>query len=648
MLTDPTEKALAAHVAKLVHSDKKFEAAKSIDDYLRLNLRLEDDPKKYLPVLMHYVHYLLNANAPEAAAQVLWTANQFTPEPKFTRDLWGLFETSSHGLIMGAASCSKSYGVGVRLFLEWIRDPEWTTVRVLGPSEDHLEQNLFSHLVGLHKSASLPMPGEIGELFIGLDRRNQLSSIKGIIIPVGQKKKAGRLQGVKRKPRPNPHNIFGALSRLFIFVDEIENVPGGLWSDIDNILSNIQEEGDTSGFKLFGAFNPTNQTDEVGKRVEPPFGWEGFDVENHYRWKSKRDWDVLRLDGERSENVTEGRIIYPGLQTRSGLENIAKNAGGRSSAGYHSMGRGAYPPQGIELTVIPPGMLAKWRGKFIWYDDPKPIGSEDLALEGGAAAIYTLGRWGRATGIQFPPSIEFPTGRKLMFKDRNGHSIVRWALQAEQQFTIPKGDTRQQTDRTVEVNRKAGVRGEFFACDRTGAGAGVADLIKHEWSPSIHDVNFSEACSKDKIMLEDSKPCNEEYERMNTELWFALKKWGEFQYFLISPEIDMTKLTQQLTQRKFRIAGGKTRVEQKRDYISRGFESPDEADSLTLLVHAARKGSGVTLSMNLDATSDTPGGYDDSDGWLDEIKLFGGARIDESNRTQFLDDGNRPMEEAIL
>jgi hypothetical protein len=598
---------------------------------------------------MHYVHYLLNANAPEAAAQVLWTPNQFTPEPQFTKDLWQLFDRSAQGLIMGAASCSKSYGMGVRLFLEWIRDPEWTTIRVLGPSEAHLEQNLFSHLVGLHKSASLPMPGEIGELFIGTDRRNQLSSIMGVIIPVGQKKKAGRIQGVKRKGRITRHEVFGTQSRLFIFVDEIENVPGGLWSDIDNILSNIQEEGETSGFKIFGAFNPTNQTDEVGKRVEPPFGWEGFDVESHYQWKSKRGWDVLRLDGERSENVVQKKVIYPGLQTYSGLEIIARNAGGKSAAGYFSMGRGAYPPQGIELTVIPPGMLMKWRGKFIWYDEPKPVGSEDLALEGGNAAIYTLGKWGRATGILFPPTIEYPSGRKFMFKDRNGHSVTRYGLQADQQFIIPKGDTRAMTDRTIEVNRRAGVRGEFFACDRTGAGAGTADLLRHEWSPSLHDVNYSEACSKDKIMMEDSKPCNEQFERMNSELWFALKSWGEFQYFLINPELDLTKLTGQLTQRKFRIVGGKTRVEPKKDYVSRGFESPDEADSLTLLVHAARKGSGVTLSMSLDNVGELNPNYDDSDGWLDEITLLGGARIDESNRTQFLDDGMKPVhEDAIL
>lgn len=646
-LRDPTEKKLATLAADLIHQEKPLEAAQAIRDYCELKVKLDKDPATYNPVLLHYLHYLLDSGAPEEAASLLWTPNQFTTEPQCTRDLWNLFDTSSQGLIMGAGSMSKSYGMGVRFFLEYIRDPAFTTIKVIGPSEDHLEANLFSHLVSLHKTAKLPMPGVVGELFIGLNRRDQLSSIKGTVIPIGKVKKAGRLQGTKRKPRPNPHPIFGARSRLFIFIDEIENVPGGLWSDVDNILSNVSEEGDYSGFKIFGAYNPTNQNDEVGKRAEPPFGWSEFDGEKHFRWKSTRGWDVLRLDGEKSENVIQGKTVFPGLQTRAGLEAIARNAGGRNSPGYFSMGRGMYPPSGIELTIVPPGMIPKMRGTFIYYDDPIPVGSCDLALEGGASAIYTLGKWGRATGILYPPSVEHPLGRKFMFKDKLGATIARWGLQADQQFPVTKGDTIKVKDGLLELNRKAAVRGEYFACDRTGAGSGVADLLKHEWSPSIHDVNYSEGASKDKVMIEDRKTCAEEFERMWSELWFAMKKWAEFSYLLINPSMDISELIPQLTNRKFRTAGFKTRVESKAEYMSRGYDSPDKADSLTLFVHAARKGSGVILGMQLDETSDMPGG-EDFDGWEDEMQLRGGARIDITNTTEFLDDGMRPTLEAIL
>ena len=635
-------------IAELVHADKKREAAQIVIDEFKLPIKLrDDDPRKYNPILLNYLHVLLDKGRPEEAASMLWTETAFSFRPQYTRDVWKLYETTSQGLIMGAGSCSKSFGMGVRLFLEWIRDPEWTSIKVLGPSQDHLEANLFSHLVSLHNSAALPMPGEVGELFIGMDRRDQLSAIKGVVIPIGQVKKAGRLQGSKRKPRPKPHPTFGALSRMFIFVDEGENVPGGLWKDVDNILSNIQETGSSasSGFKIFMAYNPTNREAEIGKRSEPPFGWDMFDPEKHYRWKSTRGWDVLRLDGERSENVIHNKMIFPGLQTREGLEAIALNSGGRNSPGYHSMGRGMYPPTGIELSIIPPGALSKWRGEFIWLDNPLQVGSTDLALEGNASAKYTLGRWGLATGIKYPPSLEHPQGRIVMFKDRNGMVVPRWGLQADTQLLLPKGDTVKMSDSVIDVSKRSAVRPEYYACDRTGNGSGVADLVKNNWSPAIHDVNFSQGCpEKKKIMAEDTKTCEEEYDRINSVLWYLMARWGEFGYLLLAPTLDMTKLTTQLTNRKSRTFGKVKRVESKKDYISRGYESPDDADSLSLLVYAAWMGSGITLSM----TGDYDRGAEGADGWEDERAMHGGAYISSENMNEALDREDQHREEAIL
>jgi hypothetical protein len=634
---------LAAEVARLVHSEQKRDAAMAIADACKIPLKLTDDnPAKYIPVLQNYLHILLESDAAEEAAQMLWTPSLFSPEPQSTKDIWKLYSDSNQGLIMGAGSMSKSYSLGVRLFLEYCRDPEYTAVRVIGPSEDHLETNLFSHLVRLHGMATLPMPGEIGELFIGKSRRNQVGAIKGLVIPVGKTKKAGRIQGTKRVPRPVPHYKFGPLTRLFIFIDEIENVPAGVWGDIDNVLSQVESEGKVGGFKIFGAYNPRNQRDEVGQRAEPPFGWETFDIDKHFRWKSVRGWDVLRLDGERSENVVSDKIIYSGLQTRAGLEAIALNAGGRNSPGYYTMGRGAYPPQGIELAVIPPGMLQRMRGEFIWLDKPVPVAACDLALEGGAGSVYTLGLWGQATGIKWPPSIEFPHGQTVIFRDSSAsRTVTRWGLQANQQFILPKGDTVAMARKLIEVNKRAGVKPEYFSCDRTGNGSGVADLMKNDWSAAIHDINYSNSPSDTKMMTEDSKTCAEEFERICCELWFGLRSYGEFGYLLLHPQMNLEKLAIQVTQRKFKSSGKKKKVESKKDYISRGHESPDDADSLCLFVFAGRKGSGIILSMKGDDTG-IPG-LEEFDGWADERVLRGDSYVDLTNRTDYLEGGGEPI-----
>jgi hypothetical protein len=658
MLRDPSLKPIAVSVAAKLHKRLHYDAAQEVADFCKISVKFsaKTAPEKYEPLLQNFLHTLLERGGMAEAAQMLWTPNQFTSEPQSVQDVWGLFDTSDMGLIMGAAKMGKSFSMGARLFLEWIRDPEWTSIRVLGPSENHLEQNLFSHIVALHSHATLPMPGSIGDLFIGLDRRDQLSSIRGVVIPKGTSKKAGKLQGSHRRPRPNPHPLFGPLSRMFLFIDEIENVPNGVWLDVDNVLSEIEEQrvGQSdlanSGFKIFGAYNPTNASDEVAKRAEPPFGYADLDEDKHFRWKSKRGWDVLRIDGERCENVLAKRIIFPGLQTCAGLEKIAQNAGGRTASGYRTMGRGMYPSQGLDATVIPPGMLAKWVGEFIWTGEPISVGATDLALEGGDPAIYTLGAFGLASGIKWPPSLDHPKGHTVMFKDRNGAVTPRWGLQALKQFALQPGETVSMKNSVLVVNRKAGVRGEYYACDRTGHGAGVADLLRYEWSQSIHDVNYSEGSGEEKIMLEDSKNCHDAFERMFSVLWFATRAWGEFNYLLLHPSMDMSKLGQQLTLRRFQMSAGKSKVESKKDYKSRGFESPNEADSLTLLVHAARKGSGLVLSMRGDSVAGPDDGQDDD--WPTP-GMRNGVMIDESNRSQWLnpdaeDQDLRDIYNAIL
>ncbi len=625
-----TPQDIARTVADFVHQDTMWRAAQCIAEVCQLETRItqQTERKKYLPVVQNYVHQLLENNQMAAAARILWNPNQFTPDPQSVKDIWNLFDTSDHGLIMGAASMGKSYSLGVRLFLEWLRDPEWTGIRVIGPSEDHLEQNLFSHLVSLHTQAMLPMPGSVGDLFIGMDRRNQTASIRGIVIPKGNVKKSGRLQGGKRKPRLNVHPIFGPLSRMYIFIDEAENVPMGIWHDVDNVLSNISGDG---GFKLFLAYNPTNLGDEVAKRAEPTFGWNALDEDKHFKWKSSRGWDVLRLDGERCENVVQNKHLYAGLQTREGLELIAQNAGGTDAPGYMTMGRGMYPKQGTKISIIPAGMLASMMGEFIWMEEPIAVGAADLALEGGDSATYTLGKWGMATGVKYPPSLDFPQGRTVMFKDSKGHIIPRWGLLAETQFALPPGDTVAMCKAIIDINKKAAVRPEYFSCDRTGPGSGVADLIRHNWSSAIHDVNYSAGASEEKMMQEDTETCAEQYERMFTELLFGVRMWGEFGLLLISPKLDMSKLTQQLTQRQFRT-GLKKKAESKKDYKLRGFKSPDEGDSLSLFVFAARKGSGVIPSMKGEAAA-RQNVWDED--WPGQ-GMHNGCKIDPSNQSDWL------------
>jgi hypothetical protein len=623
MLAKGPHRTVALECIKLLHMDRLADAANAFADFCHCTI--PQKTAKYKETLLNLYYWLLNNGGMQEAAQLLWSPKLFDTRPRCTKDVWQFYNETNTGLIMGAASMSKSYTMGVRLFLEWSRDPHYTTVSVLGPSADHLERNLFSHLVRLHQQASLPIPGTIGELFIGLDRRDQGSSISGVIVPVGRNKKAARLQGAKRFRRKDLHPVFGEMSRMMIFLDEIENIPEGIWSDIDNLMSGVTD--DASSIKIFGAYNPTDPSAEVYKQAEPPFGWDDLDPDVHFRWKSVRGWDVLRLDATTCENVKQGRTIFPGLQTKAGIERIAKKAGGLEAPGYLSMVRAMYSKKGAVLAVMSPGIVTRMRGEYIWYDHPTPVGGVDLALEGKASAVFSYGLYGIATGANYPASLDHPQGRKVIFRDERGNPKPKHALQLMQQFDLPKGDTEAMFESVRTAAYKFKIRPEHLCVDRTGNGAGVHDLLRNRWNLAVMGINYTEGATEMKIMAEDLYPPVKEYERICTELWFAMQKWAEFGYLMIHPTVDHHVLAEQLIKRLYKTTGKKTRVESKRDYISRNHPSPDEADSLSLMLHGVRVSFGVILSMTGSSEYDP-----DPDG--DDEMVY---RIDETNRFQSLE-----------
>jgi hypothetical protein len=110
----------------------------------------------------------------------------------------------------------------------------------------------------------------------------------------------------------------------------------------------------------------------------------------------------------------------------------------------------------------------------------------------------------------------------------------------------------------------------------------------------------------------------------------------EFKALLINPAVDMTQLSDQLPNRRFRVVAGKRKVGSKKDYRNRlGKESPDEADSLTLFVHAARVGRQHVPSMEgFSGNSDFNPGSDD---WWDGAMLENGTRFDPASVTDVLE-----------
>lgn len=574
---------MVEQVAGHLHADQLFDAAKVVLEWSDQKAKLKTRENAVEPLLA-LVHGLLDSDDYIEAAKILWTPTIFTGEPRCTRLVWQGIRNHTLLFLQGSSSVSKTYGAGVNFFLDWLRDPEFTTVKVLGPSEQHLQDNLFSHLVTLHRSSSLPLPGIIGDLFIGLDLRNRRGAISGTVVPLGRKG-AGRLQGVKRFPRPKPHEVFGPLSRMRVLIDEIEKVPVGIWSDLDNVVSNVDG---LTGLKIVCAFNPEMVGGPVYQRAEPPRGWASFDPETDEEWDSPRGWHVVRLDAERTENVVQNKVVYPGLQTREGLDKLAKSTGGTNSPGYQIFGRGTYPVQGTPFSVIPGDLLVDFRAKVYWYEKPRLFASVDSALEGDDPAVMATGNFGLATGVEFLATKEFPSGRVLMFQDDKKKSRLTPILCVETLFDLARGDTVKMAGQIKQIGLSLGLDPGHLLLDRTGNGAGVHDLLRAIWAAEIMGVNYSESPTHRKILAEDTQYCDELFERVYSELWFAMRRWRETGAMMLAPAVPTDKLFDQLTTRNY-VSGKRNKVEPKRDYKARSQgKSPNEADAVSLLLHVVR------------------------------------------------------------
>ena len=636
-----TQTQLLTDVAALLRTDDQFKAGQLVATYSGKTARTESEATTFLRALLQS---LLDADRYEEAAMLCWGEDMFSSKPRCTQMVWRNMRESSFLLIQGGSSMSKSYAAGVWILLDWVRDPEFTTVKVVGPSENHLEDNLFSHLVSLHKGSAIPLPGIVGKLFIGMDTRSRKSSIIGVVIPQG--KTSGKLQGTKRTPRKVAHPKFGRLTRLRVFIDEFELVPPGVLKDIDNLRSNY--DGKPGGLLVAAAYNPVDIGGAAGTRAEPEGGWGSFDIDKDEEWVSKRKWKVVRLDPAKSENVLEQRVIFEGLHTYESHKSLIESSGGTESASYYTFGRGAFPISGTALSVIPQLTLDRSVGEFLWRETPAVAVGVDIALEGGDSAKLAHGVHGWAIGIKLAPSLLNPLGETKMF-GRPGKPLAKYCAQVNAIIPLPKAESVAMAQEIVRVCRVLGVSPDSVTLDRTGNGAGVHDIVKKIWSEAVRGVNFSEKATGGKILQEDQRTAEEGVAGMVSELWIALRKWMDYGRVGIVPSVSLDKLGPQMTGRHYRI-GKKDAVESKKEYCSRGNSSPDEADSTTLFLHSVRMVSGHVPALSADEVEgvlEDPQSIkwqsvDGSGTMVDPTNVFNGLNDSQDDESGF--GGNFPQE----
>lgn len=566
-----------------------------IDTFSRVRPRVRNGSG--IAYLQKIIPGLLGKGMKLEVAYLLWGRELFHPEAYSVSQIWDSVGKESELLVIGAGSLGKSYTVAAYMLLDWLEDPLNTCVKVVSVTKEHAQRNVFAHIRNLHKASYIPLPGTPTSDKIQADE-DAKQGIHLVAIPQGENG-SGRLQGFHPVPRRTPHPLYGTLSRIRAILDEGEEVPGGVWADIDNML--ITKEEGSEHVKVVSLANPRDIDSKFGQRCEPKEGWTSLDIEDSHNWKSKLGWAVVRLDGAKCENVIQKKVVHPGLLTYEGFMRYVKQ--GTDSAEYYTMARGWFPPRGIQVHVIPREFLENAQGRAVFTGKVIYCAAVDLALEGQDKAVMTVGKYGLASGCE-------KHGKSLKFDK------PKWVLQVETQFDLIKHDPSKELTQTIwlasQIKKHCEnlhIKPEYLAVDRTGNGSGIHDTLRQTFGKDVFGVNYGWAATERKILEDDMQTADELYDGVVTELFFAARKFMESNALKISPAVRMDRLAKELTERKFRDGrGGKIRVESKGEFCARGNDSPDFADSLTLLVHIVRERRDFRAAMiaNMDQDSETP------------------------------------------
>ena len=547
-------------------------------------------------ILRGILQALLDNDEYLEAAALLWPRHLFDPRPQYTQDIFKAIHQENQLLIPGGNSTSKSYSCTAFMYLDWRRDPRYTMIKMAAVNEEHLKRTLIAQVHQLHAASAIDIGLKLAnnELYLGMEGIPDMG-ISGILMPQGAEG-TGRIRGYKPKPiRKEFHPRFGHSSRVRFFGDEGQIYRPSVFKDFGSLQSAMNGPDPV---KIVVAYNPDSTDRPVVQKAMPKQGWLIDDLDTEYRYVSKEGYSVLRLDGAKSENVVERKIIYPNLQTFEGFMKFV-HGGGDTSADYFEKARGFPPIKGAVNIVIATSFPSEYRGTANFTAPPMIGCTIDCAYQGEDKAVMTLWRYGMASGWYRED------GRKVEFTDylNPGKPKPRHILQYDQQIPLNnRENTVLLAEEIMEKCRSLKIEPKHVGIDGSGNGFGTYSHLKQYFGELVF-IQWAAKATEKKVMNEDQAPASAVYDTIISEMWFTVRRWFEGGCILISPVIPHMPLNQELTTRRFsRVRGGLLHVESKREYKSRGSGSPDFADSLIMAPLVIRQRHDVLPGIQVESS----------------------------------------------
>ena len=503
----------------------------------------------------------------------------------------------------------KSFFAAIWLLLDWLEDPEWTATILASVNFAHIKENVFADMVRLHGESILPLPGEC------MDTEIRMPGTVGMGIKVTAIMNSTNRQSIKGrgklKARPTPHPVFGKTSRVRFFFDEIEDMPPNIWPQIDTLLVARDKSRLAGQIRVYGAFNPKDPQSKVGQMCQPKGGYTVIQPDTE-QWVSEKGYNVFRLNFTQHENwiegcrlTREGKTPVPvfnirGMQTYEGALGVIKAARDDNDPEIWTKIYGMYAPQGTFKTAVNRVLVNEMRGEWIFDNEPVRFAGVDVALEeNGDRSTFAAFRIGKAIGwidsngkkhlfekekIDIPP--QWNAKGKLITQKSIKRRLV---VQCDNVFELDHGRTDDLVDTIIQQCNLFGVKPENLCVDRTGMGIPIHDRLVSTFG-HVQGICFGNKATEVKILAESQGTPEELYDRITSEVFFAVSEWVDAKILRFGKAVPDLALDELCSRRALLGKSKKTCIETKKEYKARAGKSPDLADSITIGVHAIRMG----------------------------------------------------------
>jgi len=498
----------------------------------------------------------------------LWNREEL-PEPMMVRHPWAekmIRAAIKHKYLAvgGSASSGKSHTMAAWGIVQWLSQPRDTLVLMTSTTLREARKRIWGSVMSLLSvidGAPIKIRDSIGNAAY-VDENGTLIERAGLSLIAAEKSKTreaiGKFIGIKQK-------------RVIMIGDELSELSESI---LQAGLTNLSKN---PFFQMIGMSNPNSRFDAFGVWSEPKKGWESVDTQTADRWKTKWNGHYLRLDGERSPNITLGEVKYPWLPT---AEKLAEDRAllGPESRGYMRMVRAIFFDSDETTGIYSEAELTKGgaMGEVDWAEKPTAVAGVDPAFtNGGDRTIMYTAEVGYARNGQYVCKL----GEAIHLNDDATNKAVPRTYQIVHQI--------------IDHCKRRNISANNVALDSTGAGAPFCDVLAGEWSSDFMRVTFGGKGSDKRVSQNSQLTGAELYTNRVSELWFVGKELLRTkQIYGVSSD-----LAQEMCARNYDMTKGtgtlRVKIESKPEFKARFGRSPDLADAAFLALDCARQRLGL-------------------------------------------------------